>query len=588
MRLRAANYADSGRPRNEKGAARPGESRGPGAWYTSGAMRYLCVHCDHRFEAEGSEVPKRCPACMRAKGIEPVREPAAPAQGPAKGRARHLVWLALLAVAAAAAVWLTRPKSTEDGAASGPRPLELDQLKAALTAERVDAGALLSLLQADDAVEAFAEKAAAGKDGVRAKTEAVTAALRARARVQAFVPWSLGEPRTTEVMNAAQTLKVLGKDGARLELYPLELAALGVAALRALDVPALVAELVDVAGRKAPLDPSGYLGYFVVAVYPEKLGVGAPLLFDVYGGANLASGAQASVQTDTAALGAALALRALHENTYLADPKRALESTSHALQLAGRLPSVRTVRGVVVLTERMIEQGLQEFQAARELRADAPRMHNVASVMLVTGEVEKAQSGLSAALEKAPEFAGAHATLGTLLMMQGEREAALVELQKAEKLSPDLSLVQWGLAEYALRQGERDEAVARARRAYEARPSFDSKLRFAALLRQASKYDEMRALATQLIEQIPAYRKEEVRGVIRNVLGPTAFEPEEPKTVDPGADDLSDLGGPDLQLGQPSDKGPAGSSPGLNSRGDTPRLQLRDPSQKLQLNLSGK
>jgi hypothetical protein len=151
-----------------------------------------------------------------------------------------------------------------------------------------------------------------------------------------------------------------------------------------------------------------------------------------------------------------------------------------------------------------------------------------------------------------------------------------------------LSLVQWGLAEFALRNGERDEAVARARRAYEARPSFDGKLRMAALLRQASKYEEMRKLAEELLAQVPAYRKEEIRGVLLQVLGPTALEPEQPSTVDSSSDDLSDLGGPDLQLAPPDDKGAGMAAGRLNSAGDTKRLQLRDPSQKLQLNLSGK
>jgi tetratricopeptide (TPR) repeat protein len=531
---------------------------------------------------------------MRAKGIEPVREVAAAPQTSAKGRLRHALWLLPLALAVAAGVWFMRPKATVDGAATGPQPLELDALKESFARDHIDAGGLERLLLADDAIEKFAEKSAGSKDGPRDKAEAITAALRARAQSQAFVPWSLGEPRGSEVMTASATWKRIAKDGARAELYPLEAAALGVAALRTLDVPALVAELSDVTGRKAPLDSSGYIGYFVVAVYPETPGVGAPLFFDPYGGLKLSTGAQASVLADTAAIGAALSLRALYENTYLADPKRALTSTSHALQLAGRLPSVRTVRGVVVLTERMIEQGLQEFQAARELRGDAARLHNVASVMLVTGEIDKAQSVLSAALEKAPDFASAHATLGTILMMQGQREEAELELNKAERLAPDLSLVQWGLAEFALRKGERDEAIARAKRAMEARPSFDGKLRYAALLRQASKYEEMRQLAEQLLTQVPAYRKDEIRSVLLQVLGPTALEPEEqpaadqPTTVDPGADDLSDLAGPDLQLGRSEDKAGGPAAGRLNSAGDTKRLQLRDPSQKLQLNLSGK
>jgi tetratricopeptide (TPR) repeat protein len=327
----------------------------------------------------------------------------------------------------------------------------------------------------------------------------------------------------------------------------------------------------------------------VVALFPEQANVGVPVLFDPYAGLTLGADAQAKPLSDTAAVGAALSLRALHENTYQADPKRALESTSHALRLAATLPSVRTVRGVVVLTEKMIEQGLQEFQAARELRPDAPRLHNLASVMLVTGEMDKAQSVLSAALEKAPDFAGARATLGTLHMMQGQGERAEVELHRAEQLAPDLSLVQWALCDLELRAAKRDEALARAGKAYASRPSFDGALRFAALLRQAGKYDEMRELSAQLVARTPAYRKDEIRGVISAVLGPSALSIEQPSEVDPSSDDLSDLGRSDLKLDLPAPQvsGAAGAD-GLNSGAGPSRLRLGQSDRKLHLDLGAK
>jgi tetratricopeptide (TPR) repeat protein len=557
-------------------------------------MRYLCVHCDHRFEVEAeASVPKRCPACMRATGIEPMRdEPAQASRVGARVPRSRAIWLggaaALLLIAGGVAYALSR--SSAPAARGGPAALDADELKVALAAQQVDAGPLLRLLLADAALRRFAEQAAAGKDAPRARADALFAALRARAKAAAFVPWSLSEPRATPVQTASQTLAAL-KDGARAELYPLELSALMVAALRALEVPALVAELPDPRGARAPLDASGYLGYFVVAV-PGEAGAGAPQFqfYDVYGGKQLGPEAQATPLSDAAALGAALALRAAHENSQLSDPRAALASSSHALQLAPSLPSVRTVRGVVVLTERMVEQGLQEFQAARELRGDAARLHNLASVMLVTQELDKAQSVLSAALEKAPDFAAAHVTLATLLLLRGEAEQAHGELLKAEQLAPSLPAVHWGFAELALRRGDGEEALARARRALTPRPSFDARLRYAALLRQAGKYEEMRQTAEQLLAQAPAYRKDEVRQVLGAVLGPTALEPAAPAQADLRADDLADLGGPKLELEPPEEGarggaglgGPAGAGSGAG------KLRLRDPSQGLQLDLGGK
>jgi tetratricopeptide (TPR) repeat protein len=526
---------------------------------------------------------------MRAKGIEPVREEAKASTPAHSGRRKHALWLGLLGLGALAAGFLAWPRDAADKTGPGSAALSLDALRAVLVREQVSAGGLERLLVADQAIESFAEKAAAGKATPREKADAVVAAIRARANAGAFVPWSLGEPRSTPVMTASETHRALAKSGARANLYPLEVAALAVSALRSLDLPALVAELTEVKGRKSPLDPSGYLGYFVVALFPERVNVGVPVWLDPYAGQTLGVDAQAKALTDATAVGAALALRALHENTYLADPKRALESTSNALRLAGMLPSVRTVRGVVVLTEKMIEQGLQEFQAARELRSDAPRLHNLASVMLVTGEVEKAQTMLSGALEKAPEFASAHATLGSLYLMQGQTEQAEVELQKAERLAPDLSLVQWAMADLQLRQGRRDEAIARARKAHAARPSFDGTLRFAALLRQAGKYDEMRTLAEQLVTRTPAYRKDEIRTVLAAVLGPTALTSEQPSEVDTTAEDLSDLDAPKLKLDlqEPQAAGAAGAD-GLNSNASPSRLRLGQPDHKLHLDLGTK
>ena len=298
-------------------------------------MRYLCVHCDHRFEVAGDVPPTRCPSCMRAKSIEPIRA-AAPAKKVERGKTGLLLGGLAALLALGAAAWYLLPRDNVDK--SGAGALTHDALKRQLAEQHIDAGGLVQLLVADDTVKKFAEQSAADKEGARA-AEAIYAALRKRASAQAFVPWSLGELRATPVLTATQTLAKLLKDNGRAELYPLEVVALAVAALRSLDVPARVAELTDLKGRSSPLDPSGFLGYFVVALESDGA---APRLYDVYGGQSL-TGASHALLSDTSALGAALALRALHETTYLADPKRALESSSHALRLAVE-PAVRAHR----------------------------------------------------------------------------------------------------------------------------------------------------------------------------------------------------------------------------------------------------
>lgn len=503
-------------------------------------MRYLCVHCEHRWDAEGEEAPTRCPACMRATGVKKLNE-AADTPTPAAARKKPGVWLAgaLFAVALGVGAYVGLRSGDAPEAVSSDAPSSRAALAAALAAEDVDAGTLLDLLQADAAIEAFAKQAAGNASGDRERAEAVVQAIRGRASALAFVPWSLSEPRPTPVATAGETLKKLQKDGGRAELYPLEVAALAVAALRSLDVPAMVAELIEVPGEKAPLEGSGYIGYYVVAL--PKAGA----VYDPYGGRKLAETAKHAVLSDVQVMGAALALRAIHEVAYAGDPRSALTSTSDALRLASSLPSVRTARGVVVLNGRMVEQGLQEFTAASQLRPDAVRLHNLASAKLMTGDLESAEADLTRALERAPEFAGAQASLAALHMLRGDPDAARAAFEKAEQLAPDLSLVQWGMAEFALRTGEREQALARAQRALAARPSFDAKVRYGALLRQLGRFDDMRKTAHELMALSPEYRKADVRELIETVLGPTALDPIEP---DPSADDLADLGGPDLNL----------------------------------------
>jgi hypothetical protein len=150
--------------------------------------------------------------------------------------------------------------------------------------------------------------------------------------------------------------------------------------------------------------------------------------------------------------------------------------------------------------------------------------------------------------------------------------------------------VQWGLAEYALRRGDNEEALARARRALSPRPSFDGRLRYAALLRQTGKYEEMRTTAEQLLAQTPAYRRDEIRQVLGAVLGPTALEPAAPAQPDLRADDLSDLGGPKLELEPRKDEKGLGAGPSgaANSAPTAGKLRLRDPSQDLRLDLGAK
>ncbi len=532
---------------------------------------------------------------MRATGVEPVRESAKKAAIHSKFKLGVVLTLIGLLIAGSV-LWLVNRRSVIEGPVP-MRPLSAEELTQVLKREQVSAGGLEALLVATPAIEAFAKRVAGDASGPQAQAAAITKALRARADVQAFVPWSLAEPRPTTIMTADGVLQALVKDGARHELYPLELAALEVSALRSLGVTAMLAELSDLSNERAPLDPSGYFGYFVVSVSADEANVQKATLYDPYGGRALPAETNVNMIDDVTAVGAALAIRGVHEVAYRADPKLALESSSHALRLASRLPSVRTARGIIVLSAKMLEQGLQELSAAVQLRSDPARLHNLASARMLSGDADAAGKALSSALERAPNFAGARATLGAVQMMQGDLDSGLTELRQAEALAPDLSLIQWGFAEYYMRKGDRESALARGQAALAKRPSFDGRLRFAVLLRQAGKYDEMREQARTMLASAPEYRKQEVKELIGAVLGPTALDEVD---ADPTTDDLSDVGAADTgeqtddskldALGSPAVGAglklgaPPGADPLILSD-EPPKLRLRGSSEKLELKL---
>jgi tetratricopeptide (TPR) repeat protein len=565
------------------------------AWYIPCAMRYLCVHCDHRWASEGSEPPKRCPSCMRATGVEAVSDGAKTA--PKSKLHRYAPWAIVAALAIGLTILLVARRSHDPSATNALAPRDPEELLALLKKEQIDAAGLELLFAADAAMEAQAEKVAGDKDGPFARAEAIQAWLRARASALAFVPWSLGELRPSPVMLSRDVFPLVQKDKGRAQLYPLELSALAASLLRAIDVPALVAELPELPGERAPLDQSGYLGYFVVAVYEDEPGVGTPRFYDPYAGRNLKPETKAHVLGDTQVVGALLGLRALHEMAYRADTKAALETSAHALAVGQTLPSVRTARGLVVLSGNMMEQGLQELAAARQQRPDAPRMRNLAHARLITGDLASAEKEINAALAKAPDFAAGHATLAEMLLLRGDMDAARAELLTAQKLSPELSSPEWRLLDIAARSGASEDVLARARALRDARPSFEARLHYALLLRQGSKYEEMRKAAHELLAFVPDYRKDEVRELLAQALGPTALDAVE---ADPSAADLDDLGGPGLDLklspgsgllAEPAkgdslklDGEPQAGDP-LILLGDPSKLRLRGSSDQLELKL---
>jgi tetratricopeptide (TPR) repeat protein len=536
-------------------------------------MRYHCVQCDEQFELAGGEEKPRCPKCLRTHGLRPIESRSPRRNAPARGVPVALAGLAIV-LGLGGYWWWSRSQAAGKDAAG---VLDGDDLRAQVQASAgADVGDAASLLEPDDALRAFAEAAARGKDSDEAKLRAVVGAIKARADKQAFVPWSLLEPRETPALTAAQTFAKLKQDGARNQLYPLEVAAVAVAALRGIDVTARVIELHAFAGERSPLDPSGRFGYYGVGLSAQAAQPkGKELVLDVYGGrsAEPKRGDYAALD-DKQAVAALLGLRAMQRLAHANDPASALSLADAATKLAPSAANLRGVRAAVLLASGGKDEGTRELEAAAQLQPGPAQHNNLAVFALATGDAERAAKEVARALAKTPDFASAHLTLASVHMARAESDLARGELEQAERLDPGLPSLPLAWAELYAGTGDLMQAQAKAEEGIRLRPKApESHLLLARILRQAGRYDDMRREAQKVLELAAPSQRDQVTEVIKAVLGPTALG------TTPGDDE----GDPALpRLRQPS------QDPGTLQLGSgEPKLRLGDDTDsKLKLDLT--
>jgi tetratricopeptide (TPR) repeat protein len=495
------------------------------------------------------------------------------------------------------------------------RPLGARDLRDWLAHEKVEPGDLRALLEPDDAVEAFAKKATANAKDPVAKARAVAEALGARSRKNAFVAWATSHPRPEPMRTASQTVDALQADGARHRLYPLEVASLAAAALRAVNVPAMLVEAWAFPDDRSPADPSGHFGYFLVGVWPsgDPTSDAPPALFDPYG----ARGSDPEerghrVLTDLQAIAAAMTTEAARVLVDEGDTAAALRLVEAAVRLDRRSPSARTVRGAVLLQTGGVEEGTRELEAAADLRRDGPRRKNLAALLVARNELEAASREITAALEQYPDYADAHAMVAALYLNDGETERARTELETAERLDPHLPNLPQIWSQYHAVRGDFDRAVDRAEEAIRRRPhDWQVRLHAAQVYRAASRYDAMRREAHKVLEMVPEAQRQALEQLIKQVLGPTALDTPLDDALAEADDDtldeaLPDPGGLKLEgsglLGEGSPRGASGARLGgsggsfdlsggepadpLILGADPSKLKLRSPGQRLQLDLS--
>jgi tetratricopeptide (TPR) repeat protein len=533
-------------------------------------MRYLCVHCDKTFEHEGTKKP-RCPTCLRVNGLEEVVAPTKD-----QGGARAIPWpfvaagVALVALGVGYALWSNNAADTVEGDAP-LAPLDRSAVLGYLRNAGVDPGELGALLLPTDGVEAFASNATGSSEGMAA-ADAIFEALRDRVGEGAYRPFSFGVPLERAFFTPDETLAAVQEDGARHHLYPLELASLLATALRSEGLVAMVGEAFAFEGGEEPPDPSGQFGYYVVNVYEGEDTDGEPArVLDPYQ-ARAVDPAAVEVLTDVQAIGGALGIEALRRLVHETDPDEAMELSQRAVRLYGRSPTLRSVRGAILVAGGQPQAGLEEFENAMRIRGDSPRRNLVAGVLFSRGEIEEASAQISEALEATPRFAPGRATLAMIHLARDETDEALAELQAAERIDRDLHTLPQLWANYYAATGDIAEAVRRARQAIERNPGdVQARLLAARIFRQAGDYPRMRREAREVMDRIPRGQQSQMRELIERMLGPTALEEdEEVAEVEVEVEDDLDL---DLDLeGEDGEGGFQLDSPLLGGGSDGPSL----------------
>lgn len=565
------------------------------------ATHYLCVHCDHRFEDGGDEKP-RCPKCLRVHGVEKLTAPKGTSSAKGKAWMVPVVAIALLAVVAGGyAFWAKRAPDTVVGDVP-LAPLDHAELAGHLRKLQVNADSLEGFLDAGEPVEALAARGAQGKGSALAKAEGIFREIRARSKKGAFVQWPRTEPRDSVVMDVSKVAEAIAVDGAQKRLYPLELAALAVAAMRAEGVTAMVAEVYGFPNERSPADPSGRFGYFVAAAYEGETTTGEPKVFDVYGGrSSTPEGEALRVLNDVQVIGAAIAARAIHRLVREQDPRRALEGSGAALRLDPRSPVLHAVQGACLLISGGVEDSMSEFEAAAQMRPDAVRRTDLARLYLgVRRDHDKAAREVGKAIEEQPDYAAAHGVLAAVQLSQRETELARASLERAEALDPDLPELAMLWANYYLGENDLEHAIERAQQGLARRPDdVPGHLLLAQIYRQAGRYDAMRRQVQTALAAAPEAAREALKAQIGSRLGPTALDPPDEEPSEDGAEaepaaegDLPDPsalrlgegsrllgeegggGGTTLRLGDPSNlRLGGGAGPG---GGDQLRLRLQE------------
>ncbi|MBW2734702.1 MAG: tetratricopeptide repeat protein [Deltaproteobacteria bacterium] len=462
---------------------------------------YLCTSCDHEFEHEDTD--PRCPQCLRQNGVEAMvdernRRRKAAAKKPRRAMLTGLV-VATLALIVGGVVLHRKSQQV-------PRKGQLAILDTATLARTLRARGLVDadIVDPFGAGKAVAKLAGAAPEG-DAKAQALVLVSHLSAKLAALEGNYHGQGH--ESVRTAEELAsdLLSKDIEVKSVTSYEAAVLLVSALRQAGLSALLCEVFELDAPTRAADVVGSLGRYAVAIYAkDKLGHDPLMVFDPLRATRLPSftGGSDNKMTskakeifpldDASAAAHLLALRALASiQRDPSSPSRAYELSQLALGAASSSATLRVARAQVLAQAAGaagVNDATEELRKAVALRADAPRRVALSQLLMVQGDVKRAEQALLTALKSDPTFWPAHQTLASLYWMQGNTEGGRKHLALAFKAAPNEPSVMALKASALLTEGDGEEAVKLFERAVKVRPNEQNLLQFyVALLKEVEE-----------------------------------------------------------------------------------------------------
>jgi tetratricopeptide (TPR) repeat protein len=187
------------------------------------------------------------------------------------------------------------------------------------------------------------------------------------------------------------------------------------------------------------------------------------------------------------------------------------ERLARALPFGGTLASPPSSRSYIHYGRELLDQGLERqaasaFELAAQTSPDSSILYRLGSLLLRTGQREKAQDAYERALALQPDLAEASNDLGTLLAENGQLPAAIVRFQAALATSPDYPDALNNLGYALLLTGREGEARELYERALKLQPDFPEALNnLGLILGRKGELDGAQRYFSQALRTRPAY-----------------------------------------------------------------------------------